>query len=210
MLIKGLMTCKPWFGECICPMVLTMNLRPLGLAASAVACLLAFGAVSGSTPPDVVSVRALRPVNYFVMHQDFVGRADELRSPQDARDTQMRIVQGLADSRCVSMVSINPPDHYFKAAFFRIVLAKRLDEQRFRDDATFCIEAGLEKSQQWGLEAVSFRSRSFPDHYIRHRDGELRLEARENTPDYRASATFFIVPQAQYGEFLQGGTWNFR
>jgi Alpha-L-arabinofuranosidase B (ABFB) domain len=191
-------------------MELPMNLRPLGLAASAVACLLGFGTATGTPSPDVVSLRALRPVNYFVMHQDFVGRADELRSTQDARDTQVRIVQGLADPRCVSMVSVNPPDHYFKAAFFRIVLAKRLDEQRFRSDATFCIESGLEKTQQWGLDAVSFRSRSFPDRYIRHRDGELRLDELQDTPDYRASATFFIVPRAHYGEFLQEGTWNFR
>jgi hypothetical protein len=187
-----------------------MNLRPLGLAASALACLMGFGSAAATPPPEVVSVRALRPVNYFVMHQGFVGRAGELRSARDARDTRVRIVQGLADPGCVSLVSIDPPDHYLKAAFFRIVLAKRLDEQRFREDATFCIETGLEKTQQWGRDAVSFRSRSFPDRYIRHRDGELRLDTREDTPDYRASATFFIVPQAQYGEFLQGGTWNFR
>lgn len=186
-----------------------MNLRPPGLAAIA-ACLLVFGTASGTPPSDVVAVRALRPLNYFVMHQGFSGRADELRSTQDARDTQVRIVRGLADARCVSLVSINPPDHYFKAAFSRIVLAKRLDEQRFRNDATFCIESGLEKTQQWGLDAVSFRSRSFPDRYIRHRHGELWLDALEDTPDYRASATFFIVPRARYGEFLQGGTWNFR
>ena len=188
-----------------------MNLRPPGSAAIAVACLMGlFGTAAGTLPSDVVSVRALRPVNFFVMHQGFSGRADELRSTQDARDTQVRIVEGLADARCVSLVSINPPDHYFKAAFSRIVLAKRLDEQRFRSDATFCIESGLEKTQQWGRDAVSFRSRSFPDRYIRHRDGELWLDAREDTPDYRASATFFIVPQARYGEFLKEDSWNFR
>lgn len=187
-----------------------MNLRTLGLAASAVACMLGFRTAAGTPPADIVSLRAFRPINYFVMHQGFVGRADELRSTRDARDTQVRIVEGLADSQCVSLVSINPPDHYFKAAFSRIVLAKRLDEQRYRDDATFCLERGLEKAQQWGLDAVSFRSRSFPDRYIRHRDGELWLDARQDTPDYRASATFFIVPRAQYGEFLQEGTWNFR
>jgi hypothetical protein len=180
------------------------------MAASALAMVLGLGAATGTTPLEVVSVRAFRPANYFVMHQGFVARADELRSTRDARDTQMRIVQGLSDARCVSFQSINPPDHYFKAAFFRIVLAKRLDEPGFRDDATFCIESGLEKTRQGGEEAISFRSVSFPDRYIRHRGGELRLDAREDTPDYRASATFFIVPKARYGGFLKEGAWNFR
>jgi hypothetical protein len=189
---------------------LLMKLRPFRLAAAGLTCLLGFGIAAGTPPPEVVSVRTLQPANYFVMHQGFVARTNELRSTRDARDSQMRIVQGLSDARCVSFQSVTPPDHYFKAAFFRIVLAKRLDEPGFREDATFCIETGLEKTRQWGTDAISFRSVRFPERYIRHVDGELRLDALEDTPAYRSSATFFIVPQAKFGLFQQEGTWYLR
>ena len=207
-----------------------MNLRPLGLAAGALACLLGYTPAPGMAQQDVVALRAYQPTNFFVMHHDFTGRADALKSTQDARDTRVEIVAGLADPKCVSLRTVSPPDHYYKQAFFRIVLAKRLDEPRFREDATFCLEAGLEKAilalaknktsafantngdananananangnANAIAKAISIRSYNFPNRFIRHRHGELWLDSFANTPDYRTSATFFIVPAAQYAE----------
>jgi hypothetical protein len=184
------------------PTELHMNLRPLGLAAGALACLLGYTPAPGMAQQDVVALRAYRPANFFVMHHDFTGRADALKSTQDARDTRVEIVAGLADPKCISLRAVSPPDHYYKQAYFRIVLAKRLDEPRFREDATFCIEAGLEKAllAQGTAKPISIRSYNYPDRFIRHRHGELWLDRRANTPDYRTSATFFIVPAAQYAE----------
>lgn len=195
-----------------------MNLRPLGLAAGALACLLGYTPAPGMAQQDVVALRAYQPTNFFVMHHDFRGRADALKSTQDARDTRVEIVAGLADPKCISLRAVSPPDHYYKQAFFRIVLAKRLDEPRFREDATFCIEAGLEKAilaeakskanafvgtngnGSAKVKAISIRSYNFPNRFIRHRHGELWLDPLANTPDYRTSATFFIVPAARYAE----------
>ncbi|MBC8027068.1 MAG: AbfB domain-containing protein [Steroidobacteraceae bacterium] len=179
-----------------------MNLRPLGLAAAALACLLGYTPAPGMAQQDVVALRAYRPTNFFVMHHDFTGRADALKSTKDARDTRVEIVAGLADPKCISLRAVSPPDHYYKQAFFRIVLAKRLDEPRFREDATFCLEAGLEKAllAEAKAKAISIRSYNYPDRFIRHRHGELWLDRQANTPDYRTSATFFIVPAAQYAE----------
>jgi hypothetical protein len=177
-----------------------MNLRPFGLAAGALACLLGYSPAPGMAQQDIVALRTYRPANLFVMHHNFTGRADALRSRQDARDTRVEIVQGLADPKCVSLRAVSPPDHYYKQAYFRIVLAKRLDEPRFREDATFCIESGLEKARLAELEAISMRSYNYPDRFIRHRHGELWLDRRANTTDFRTSATFFIVPAAQFAE----------
>jgi hypothetical protein len=177
-----------------------MNLRPLGLAAGALLSLLGYTPAPGMAQQRVVALRTYQPANFFVMHHDFTGRADALRSTQDARDTRVEIVQGLADPTCISLRAVSPPDHYYKHAYFRIVLAKRLDEPRFREDATFCIEAGLEKARLTGLDAISMRSYNHPDRFIRHRHGELWLDRRADTPDYRTSATFFIVPAAQFAE----------
>jgi hypothetical protein len=181
-----------------------MNLRPIGLAAGALACLLGYTPAPGMAQQDVVALRAYRPTNFFVMHHDFTGRADALKSTQDARDTRVEIVKGLADPKCISLRAVSPPDHYYKQAYFRIVLAKRLDEPRFREDATFCLEAGLEKAMlaeaNARTKAISIRSYNFPNRFIRHRHGELWLDPLANTPDYRTSATFFIVPAAQFAE----------
>jgi hypothetical protein len=174
-----------------------MKWRPLGMAAGALACLIGYTPAPGMALPEVVALRTYRPPNYFVMHHDFTGRTAEVLSARDARVSQVRMVRGLADAKCVSFETVSPPDHYYKHAYSRIVLAKRLDEPRFRADSTFCVEKGLEKSRTVGIEAVSLRSYNQPDRFIRHRHGELWLDPRAETSDYRASATFFIVPGAQ-------------
>jgi Alpha-L-arabinofuranosidase B (ABFB) domain len=196
-----------------------MNFRPLGLAACGLACLLADVPARSMAQREVVALRAFQPANYFVMHQGFTGRADALRSPQDARDTQVRIVQGLADPKCVSFQAVSPPDHYYKHAFWRIVIAKRLDEPKYREDATFCLESGLEKSRQRGSDAISLRSYNFPNRFVRHRDGDLWLDPVEDTKEFRASATFFVVSPTQPGHVAggrggaptaKGDSWNSR
>jgi hypothetical protein len=174
-----------------------MKWRSLGLAAGSLACLFGYTTAPGMASPEAVALRAYRPPNYFVMHHDFTGRAAEIHSAQDIRDSQVRMVRGLADAKCVSFETVSPPDHYYKHAYSRIVVAKRLDEPRFREDSTFCVEGGFEKSRTPGLEAVSLRSYNQPDRFIRHRHGELWLDPRADTSDYRGSATFFIVPGAQ-------------
>ena len=143
------------------------------------------------------SLQAYRPENNYMRHAGFLGRTGQKESALDVSDAKFRVVPGLADKNCVSFEAANVRDHYFKHAFFRIVLAKRLDEQKFREDATFCVVSGLHRIKRSGVESMSFRSFNFPDRYIRHRDSELWLDPFENTPLFRDDATFFMVPPVE-------------
>jgi hypothetical protein len=140
------------------------------------------------------SLQAYRPENNYMRHAGFLGRISQTKADVDARDAKFRVVPGLADKNCVSFEAADVRDHYFKQAFFRIVLAKRLDEKKFREDATFCIVPGLHRIKRSGIDSMSFRSFNFPNRYIRHRDFELWLDPFENTPSYRDDATFFMIP----------------
>ena len=161
-----------------------------------VACLalLMLPAVAFVQEPEFRSLQAYRPENNYMRHAGFLGRTAQKKSDLDVGDAKFRVVPGLADKNCVSFEAANVTDHYFKQAFFRIVLAKRLDEQNFREDATFCVVSGLHRIKRSGVESMSFRSFNFPDRYIRHRDFELWLDLFENTPMFREDATFFMVP----------------
>lgn len=142
------------------------------------------------------SLQAYRPENHYMRHAGFLGRVGPTKTDLDVRDAKFRVVPGLADKNCVSFEATNVRDHYLKHAFFRIVLAKRLDERKFSEDATFCIVWGLHKTTRSGHDSMSFRSFNFPDRYIRHRNFELWLDPVENTPLFRDDATFFMVPPA--------------
>jgi len=154
--------------------------------------------------PKSRSLQAYKPQDYYMRHVGFVGRISPAKSEQDVRDAQFQIVPGLADKNCISFESTNVRDHYLKHAFFRIVLAKRLDERKFSEDATFCIVYGLHKTSRSGADSMSFRSFNFPDRYIRHRNFELWLDPFENTPLFRDDATFFMVQPATRRMRLNG------
>ena len=156
--------------------------------------------------PKFRSLQAYKPQDYYMRHVGFLGRISPTKSDQDVKDAQFQIVPGLANKNCISFESTNVRDHYLKHAFFRIVLAKRLDEQKFREDATFCIVWGLHKTTRSGAESMSFRSFNFPNRYIRHRNFDLWLDPYENTPLFRDDATFFMVQPATRGMSLDGDT----
>jgi len=177
-------------------------------AAVWVACfaLLILPGVGFVQEPKYRSLQSYRPQDHFVRHAGFLGRIGRTKTELDVRDAKFRIVPGLADGNCVSFESTNVPDHYFKHAFWRIVLAKRLDEQKFREDATFCIVWGLHRTNRSGADSMSFRSFNFPDRYIRHRNFELWLDPLENTALFRDDATFFMVQPATREMTFDGGT----
>jgi Alpha-L-arabinofuranosidase B (ABFB) domain len=177
-------------------------------AAPWVACilLLILPGVGFVQEPKYRSLQAYRPQNQFMRHAGFLGRIGRTKTDLDVRDAIFRIVPGLADRNCVSFESTNVRDHYFKHAFWRIVLAKRLDEQKFREDATFCIVWGLHRTNRSGADSMSFRSFNFPDRYIRHRNFELWLDPMENTALFRDDATFFMVNPATREMSFEGDT----
>ncbi|MBP2473022.1 GH43 family beta-xylosidase [Crossiella equi] len=56
-----------------------------------------------------------------------------------------------------------------------------------RADATWTVQPGLAGG------CLSFESRNFKRHYLRHQNGRVRLDKFENTPGFRADATFCQV-----------------
>jgi len=168
--------------------------------------LLLLPGVGFGQEPKFRSFQAYKPQDYYMRHVGFLGRISPTKSDQDVKDAQFKIVPGLADKNCISFESTNIRDHYLKHAFFRIVLAKRLDEQKFREDATFCVVWGLHKTKRSGADSMSFRSFNFPNRYIRHRNFDLWLDPFEDTALFRDDATFFMVQLATRGMSLEGDT----
>ncbi len=70
---------------------------------------------------------------------------------------------------------------------FRLKLAKRTNDQLFKEDATFCVVQGLANSS-----GRSFESFNFPKHYIRHSNFELWIGEYDGTRLFKRDATFFI------------------
>jgi len=187
------------------PGTILASLRSIAAWAGCLALLLLPGA-GFAQEVKFRSLQAYKPQDYYMRHVGFVGRISPAKSDQDVKDANFRIVPGLANKNCISFESTNVRDHYLKHAFFRIVLAKRLDEQKFREDATFCIVWGLHKTSRSGADSMSFRSYNFPNRYIRHRNFELWLDQYENTALFRDDATFFMVPPAMREMSFEGDT----
>jgi hypothetical protein len=185
-----------------------MTTFSIGRCAAWIACcgLFLLPALAFVQEPKLHSLQAYSPPNHYMRHAGFLGRIGRPKTDLDARDANFRVVPGLADENCVSFEATNVRDHYLKHAFWRIVLAKRLDEQKFREDATFCIVWGLHRTTRSGVDSMSFRSFNFPDRYIRHRDFELWLDPVENSPLYRDDATFFMVQPAAREMSFEGDT----
>lgn len=124
--------------------------------------------------------------DYYVRHSAFQGRMDPY--PFDPyRDSQWRIVPGLADASGVSFESVNFPGYYLRHANFNLVLNQSDNTNTFKADATFYKVAGLADST-WS----SFRSYNFPSMYIRHANFVLRIDPISTTTE-KQDATFNIV-----------------
>jgi YVTN family beta-propeller protein len=99
-------------------------------------------------------------------------------------NTQFRVRDGLADAACVSLESVASPGQWLRHQGFRLRLGVNDGSDLFRNDATFCPEAGL------GGSGVTFRSRNFPGHMLRHRAGELWIDPQATDAAFAASAGF--------------------
>ncbi|MFD1367719.1 sigma-70 family RNA polymerase sigma factor [Actinoplanes sichuanensis] len=99
-----------------------------------------------------------------------------------ARGTAFTAVPGIAESACVSLRAAD--GRYVRHASFRLMLSEPEDRQLFRQDATFCPQAGADPG------TVRFTSSNYPTRFIRVVDGRLRLDQQENSADFVAGSTF--------------------
>jgi YVTN family beta-propeller protein len=105
--------------------------------------------------------------------------------------TQFVVRDGLADANCVSFESVKQPGQLLRHQAYRLKLGVADGSDLFKNDATFCPEAGLDGA------GVTLRSKNFPDRVVRQINQELWLDPVVADAGFAADATFepdFVPP----------------
>lgn len=105
------------------------------------------------------------------------------------KDSEWRIVPGLANVDCISFESVNMPGYYLRHRDGRLQLSQNDQTTLMAEDATWRVMPGLADSSQ-----VSFESYNIAGNYIRHKAGVLYITAISSALD-RADATFKEIRQ---------------
>lgn len=126
------------------------------------------GSVGGDTALGTVSWESYNFADYFIRHQNAVGRIDPNVSPVD--DKQWEMVTGLADPNGISFESVNFPGQYLRHSTNELVLDSVSNSSQ-QGDATFYIRDGL-ADVGW----ISFESYNVPGYYIRHSNYVLKID----------------------------------
>src|SRR5947207_2813433 len=118
---------------------------------------------AGST----ISLRATTSgyTDRYIRHQNFIGTTAVISSGSstlDKTDATFIVRRGLASSSCVSFEARAYPGFFLRHFDYRLRLDPMDGSAVFRQDATFCPEAGRSGP------GTSFRSFNFPTRYIRH------------------------------------------
>ncbi|VUD67436.1 Extracellular exo-alpha-(1-_5)-L-arabinofuranosidase [Thalassocella blandensis] len=125
-----------------------------------------FVKVGGANP--TVRLQSSNFPNAYVRHYNSRAQISSSISPRE--DAMFIVVPGLAGSG-VSLESVNFPGHFLRHQNSGIFIHVNDGSPLFAADATFNEVPGLADSA-----ASSFQSYNFPDRYIRHRDGLLRID----------------------------------
>jgi YVTN family beta-propeller protein len=95
---------------------------------------------------------------------------------------------GLADQACISLESAAHPGQFMRHYAFRLKLNANDGSRQFAQDATFCTEPGLVG------RGVTLRSKNYPDHVLRQRNGQIWVDKQANDAAFAANASF--IPAA--------------
>lgn len=123
------------------------------------------------------SLRATNPglTDHHARHRNGLGELSRITATSpalDRADASWRLVPGLADPSCYTFESANIPGAVLRHAAGRIRLSHNDGGALLAADATWCAFAGNSGT------GVSFRSVNFPDHQLRHIQGELWSAAK--------------------------------
>jgi hypothetical protein len=136
-------------------------------------------------------VQSFRSYNFpdrYIRHRNLLGYIEPINNELGRKDASFKIVRGLANSKCSSFESVNFPGHFLRHENFRLQLSRMINQQLFREDATFCIKGGVfGDDQRW-----TFESLNFPGHYIRHKNFELWVERSDGSDLFAQDASFRI------------------
>jgi hypothetical protein len=146
--------------------------------------------LSHAQEPPPSSFRSWNHPDRYIRHRSFLGYIDPISAGDmpGRRDATFTLVPGLA-GKCRSFEAVNYTGYFLRHQDYRLKLAKRTDDELFKQDATFCVVSGLANS-----DGRSFESVNFPHHYIRHSNFELWLGKADGSPLFAKDATFIISP----------------
>jgi YVTN family beta-propeller protein len=105
--------------------------------------------------------------------------------------THFVVRDGLADANCVSFESVKQVGQVLRHQGYRLQLGVNDGSDVFKNDATFCPEAGLDGS------GVTLRSKNYPERVLRQINQELWLDPVVADAGFAADATFdvdFLAP----------------
>lgn len=97
---------------------------------------------------------------------------------------------GLGNSGCVSFEARDAPGRYIRHYNFALVLAASDGSKQFREDATFCPQAGLSGGGGGQGSVVSIRSWNFPTRYLRHYDNVGYVASNGGVHTFDAAGSF--------------------
>jgi len=134
----------------------------------------------GSTP---FRYKSYNFPTYYINHYDYIGNINVTKAGL-LPDSQFNKVTGIADSKAISLESINFPGYFLRNKDGKIMLEKNDNSTSFKADATFYQRNGLADSN-----AISFESYNNSGQYIRHYDYKLIVKS-VSTEQEKADATF--------------------
>ncbi|KZV90953.1 alpha-L-arabinofuranosidase B domain protein [Exidia glandulosa HHB12029] len=94
------------------------------------------------------------------------------------------VVSGLANGGCISFQSKDTPGSFLRHNNFVLLLNANDGSKQFKEDATFCPQAGLNG------QGNSIRSFNYPTRYFRHFDNNLDIASNGGVHTFDAAASF--------------------
>ncbi|MEU6863792.1 sigma-70 family RNA polymerase sigma factor [Streptomyces sp. NPDC046876] len=144
-------------------------------------------AVAGTVPLGAQSLESVdEPALYLTYSDDFatLGRVSASSSAQTRQRVTFTVVQGLADTRCVTFRAAD--GRYLRHHYLRLRLSTDDGSELFREDATFCPRPGAVAG------SVTLHSHNYPGAVIRHRDGGIWLDGSDGTRAFAGQASFVV------------------
>ncbi|WP_438309583.1 sigma-70 family RNA polymerase sigma factor [Streptomyces sp. HUAS TT3] len=144
-------------------------------------------AVAGTVPLGAQSLESVdEPALYLTYAGDFatLGRVSASSSAQTRQRVTFTVVQGLADTRCVTFRAAD--GRYLRHHYLRLRLSTDDGSELFRKDATFCPRPGAVAG------SVTLHSHNYPGAVIRHRDGGIWLDGSDGTRAFAGQASFVV------------------
>ncbi|MGW7438018.1 sigma-70 family RNA polymerase sigma factor [Streptomyces sp. NPDC054849] len=156
----------------------TPSTGPSPVSPSAVAATVPLGAQSLESVDD--------PALYLTYADDFatLGRVSASSSPQTRQRATFTVIQGLADTRCITFRAAD--GRYLRHRDLRLRLSASDGSALFREDATFCPRPGAVAG------SVTLHAHNYPGSVLLNRDGGIWLDGSDGTRAFAGQASFIV------------------